>query len=306
MQIYKKINTNLSKTLILQRLIRTNMSIFSNKQSLEKHLKNHRLLNESIGFVPTMGALHQGHLSLIKQSLAENHVTVVSIFVNPTQFNNPEDLKKYPRTLEKDYQLIQSISEKVLVFTPNVEEMYSQNVHAVSYDFQGLEKTMEGKNRPGHFDGVGTIVSKLFDIVLPNKAYFGEKDFQQLQIIRKLVEIKNYPIEIIGCPIFRHSSGLAMSSRNELLSEQGKNQAKFIYQTLEKARENFSNKSIEEVKEIVHRAFKTNKNFNLEYFEIAEEKSLKPELEKKTDKKYRGFLVAHLENVRLIDNISLN
>jgi len=282
------------------------MDIFETKKALSKHinsLKNKRL---DIGLVPTMGALHQGHLSLIRRALEENDFVVVSIFVNPTQFDNAEDLDKYPRTLERDINLLTVFGEKVIVYAPTADDIYDKNIQSEHYDFDGLENEMEGANRPGHFNGVGTIVGKLFEIVMPNRAYFGEKDFQQLQIIRKMVEKKNWNINIIGCPIFREKSGLAMSSRNERLSEKAKEEAVFIYETLLQAQEIFNQKSIREIKTFVEKQFDNHPNLQLEYFEIADEDTLQPAQTKQSEKKYRGFVVAHIENVRLIDNISLN
>ena len=173
------------------------MLIFNNKADLNKHIQSLKGKNTTIGFVPTMGALHQGHLSLLIESLQNNSITVISIFVNPTQFNNPDDLKKYPRTLENDVEKIKKVSNEILVYAPTVEDIYEGNTKSQNYFFDGLEHQMEGKFRPGHFDGVGTVVKKLFEIVKPTNAYFGEKDFQQLQIVRKLVEKEKIPVKII-------------------------------------------------------------------------------------------------------------
>ncbi|MEC4113704.1 pantoate--beta-alanine ligase [Myroides pelagicus] len=282
------------------------MFLFSTKADLQAYLKPMRDENKAIGLVPTMGAIHNGHLSLMEQSLNENDCTVVSIFVNPTQFNNAEDLAKYPRTLERDMEFIASLSDKIVIFAPAVEEIYGDNAIAQAFDFNGLENEMEGASRPGHFDGVGTIVSKLFDLVLPNRAYFGEKDFQQLQIIRKMVEIMKTPVQIIGVPIFRNNQGLAMSSRNERISAKGLEEATFLYEILLQAKKMFVTESSEKVQQFVENEFKNNPTFDLEYFTIADEESLKPILQKVEGHKYRGFLVAHIEGVRLIDNLSFN
>lgn len=281
------------------------MPIFTQKDALIKHLQPYLDGNIPVGFVPTMGALHQGHLSLISQSVAHNGITVVSIFVNPTQFNNPDDLLKYPRTLEADVQKIATVSPDVLVFAPEVDEMYDGNTQSAHYDFDGLENKMEGAHRPGHFDGVGTIVKKLFDIVRPTNAYFGEKDFQQLQIVKKLVEKNNMPINIVGCPISREDSGLAMSSRNERLTPGERTGAALIYKILQEARENFKTQSIALVKQHALEAFKTHPEFTPEYFEIADEDTLEPATLTE-NRKYRAFIAVFLGNVRLIDNISLN
>ncbi|MFT5229919.1 MAG: pantoate--beta-alanine ligase, partial [Urechidicola sp.] len=199
---------------------KTTMHIFNGKEALMDHLKSIKTLNSTIGFVPTMGALHQGHLSLMQESLAENDSTVVSIFVNPTQFNNPEDLSKYPRTLEADIAKISGLSSEIILYAPSTEDVYEGKILSQEFDFDGLENQMEGKFRPGHFNGVGTIVKRLFEIVVPTNAYFGEKDFQQLQIVKKMVEKNNLTVNVKGCAIFREANGLAMSSRNERLSEQ--------------------------------------------------------------------------------------
>lgn len=282
------------------------MLIFDNKESLTSFLRPLQSQNKTTGFVPTMGALHDGHLSLIKNSLDKNHITVVSIFVNPTQFNNVEDLEKYPRTLEADVKKIKQISAQVLVYAPTVSDIYQENTSSSSFAFDGLENQMEGKHRPGHFDGVGTIVKKLFEIINPTNAYFGEKDFQQLQIVKKLVEKEKMNVEIVGCPIFREANGLAMSSRNERLSKSAREQSSFIYKTLQAVQADFEKKSLTELNEFVKNAFSEHPEFSLEYFEIAEESTLLPALEKDKTKKYRAFIAIFIENIRLIDNISLN
>jgi pantoate--beta-alanine ligase len=282
------------------------MLIFNKKSDLSAFLSPLILQNKSIGFVPTMGALHKGHLSLLEKSLSENEITVMSIFVNPTQFNNAEDLDKYPRTLERDVQIMQELSNNIIVYAPEVEYIYEGNTISESFEYEGLENQMEGKHRPGHFDGVGTIVKRLFEIIKPEKAYFGEKDFQQLQIVKKLVSKHNIPVEVIGCPIHREANGLAMSSRNERLSVLAKEKAAIIYQILLAAKDVFQNHSAEESTKFVVDEFKKHTEFELEYFEIAEETTLLPISEKENDKKYRGFIALFIENIRLIDNISLN
>ena len=282
------------------------MLIFNKKSDLGAFLRPFIKQNKSIGFVPTMGALHKGHLSLLKKSLTENSITVMSIFVNPTQFNNTEDLDKYPRTLKRDVQIMQDLSNSIIVYAPDVEDIYEGNTVSENFEYDGLENQMEGKHRPGHFDGVGTIVKRLFEIVQPNKAYFGEKDFQQLQIVKKLVSKYNIPVEVIGCPIHRETNGLAMSSRNERLSETAKENAAIIYQILNNSKEIFKTNSTEETINWVENEFKKHPEFQLEYFEIADEATLIPVSEKETNKKYRGFIAIFIENIRLIDNISLN
>jgi pantoate--beta-alanine ligase len=281
------------------------MHVFQTQIELQFELNKAKNQSKNIGFVPTMGALHQGHLSLLEKSLAENEITVLSIFVNPTQFNNADDLKKYPRTLEKDVELVKKLNTNILVYAPSVTDIYEGNTISTSFNYDGLENQMEGKHRPGHFDGVGTIVNKLFDIIKPTKAYFGEKDFQQLQIVKKLVAKHKIPVDIIGCEIFRESSGLAMSSRNERLSESGRKESKLIYKILLQAKNKFISKSANEVVIFVEKEFKKHTNFNLEYFEIAAEDTLLTCKRKVKNKKYRGFIAVFIENIRLIDNISL-
>ena len=282
------------------------MLIFNRQEELKNHLKSVSGPNTTIGFVPTMGALHKGHLSLIKNSLAENQITIVSIFVNPTQFNNAEDLEKYPRTIEIDTEKIEAVSKEVIIFAPSVEDIYQGNTVSASFNFDGLENQMEGAYRPGHFDGVGTIVKRLFEIANPTNAYFGEKDFQQLQIVKKMVKKHNLSVNVIGCPIFREENGLAMSSRNERLSLKAREDAALIYKTLKTAKEKFGTNSAKEITEYVENVFKQNAEFKLEYFEIADEEELISSAENKKDKKYRAFIAVFINNIRLIDNIALN
>lgn len=258
----------------------------------------------TIGFVPTMGALHKGHLSLIKQAKLENDFVVVSIFVNPTQFDNKSDLDNYPTTIDADLELLKEVNCD-FVFIPSVKEIYATNIQSVKFDFGAIAQQMEGKFRDGHFDGVGTIVKRLFEIVNPNKAYFGEKDFQQLQIIKKLIDITDLPIEIIGCKIFREKDGLAMSSRNTRLTSAYRKAAPFIYKTLKKAKKKFDTKSAEEVTKWVEKKFKKHPLLKLEYFVIANEKDLKTITKKEKDQKYRAFLAVFAGDIRLIDNLSL-
>jgi pantoate--beta-alanine ligase len=282
------------------------MLIFKTQKDLKRHLTLIFNGTKTIGFVPTMGALHKGHLSLIQKSISENDATVMSIFVNPTQFNNPADLDKYPRTLEADVKKLKQVSDKIIVFAPSEEDIYEGTTKAETFDFDGLEYEMEGKHRPGHFDGVGTIVKRLFEIVKPNKAYFGEKDFQQLQIVKKMVEKNLLPVEVIGQPIFREANGLAMSSRNERLTSNQRENAAFIYQTLQEAKNKFGTKNAAEVKNWVENQFKNNTDFELEYFEIADDETLKSIQTKESNKKYRAFIAVFINDIRLIDTLSLN
>ena len=282
------------------------MLIFNKKSDLSAFLSPLSHQNKSIGFVPTMGALHDGHLSLLKKSLAENDVTVMSIFVNPTQFNNADDLEKYPRTLEEDVKKMGKISDAIIVYAPSVSDIYEGNTVSESFEYDGLEHQMEGQHRPGHFNGVGTIVKRLFEIIKPTTAYFGEKDFQQLQIVKKLVTLYAIPVEIIGCAIFREASGLAMSSRNERLSPDARKKAAAIFEILQQAKLKFENQSISETIQFVQNEFEKRPEFELEYFEIADETTLLSTEVKEPTKKYRGFIAVFIEKIRLIDNISLN
>ncbi|MEP6929661.1 MAG: pantoate--beta-alanine ligase [Flavobacterium sp.] len=284
----------------------TAMHIFYGKAALIAYLKTIKTTNSTIGFVPTMGALHQGHLALMQRSLKENDDTVVSIFVNPTQFNNPEDLAKYPRTLEEDVKKMTALSDKIILYAPSVEDIYEGNTVSQNFDFDGLENQMEGKFRPGHFNGVGTIVKRLFEIVTPTNAYFGEKDFQQLQIVKKMTEKNNMPVNVVGCPIFREENQLAMSSRNERLTPDERKEAAIIYKTLTEAKEIFQTNTPEETIQFVENSFKKNQKFELEYFVIADESTLLPVDHKTKDKKYRAFIAVFVNSIRLIDTISLN
>lgn len=282
------------------------MHIFYGKAALIDFLKSIKTTHSTTGFVPTMGALHQGHLALMQKSLSENENTVVSIFVNPTQFNNPEDLAKYPRTLEEDVKKLTALSPKIILYAPTVEDIYDGQPVSQPFDFDGLENQMEGKFRPGHFNGVGTIVKRLFEIVEPTNAYFGEKDFQQLQIVKKMAAKNNLKVNVVGCPIYREPNNLAMSSRNERLSAGEREAAAIIFQTLNIAKEKFKNKSATSVSEWVQKSFEKNPMFILEYFVIADEATLLPCLRKNKNKKYRAFIAIVVNNIRLIDTISLN
>ena len=282
------------------------MHIFYGKAPLIAHLNSSQFIDSTIGFVPTMGALHDGHLALMERSIRENEYTVVSIFVNPTQFNNPEDLAKYPRTLEEDVRKITALNPEVIVYAPSVDDIYDGKPVSQSFDFDGLENQMEGKFRPGHFDGVGTIVKRLFEIVTPTHAYFGEKDFQQLQIVKKLVAKYSLPVSIVGCPIYREANQLAMSSRNERLSADERNQASIIYQTLLQAKILFQIENIASAIQLVQQTFENHPLFDLEYFVIADEETLMSSNTKEENKKYRAFIAVFVNNIRLIDTISLN
>lgn len=279
------------------------MQVFKEIKSLQKEL-NSKGQNQSVGFVPTMGALHEGHLSLVKSAKAENDVVVASIFVNPTQFNNASDLENYPVTLEEDLRMLEEAGCD-LVFTPSVSEMYAENVSSEVFSFDGLEHEMEGKFRAGHFDGVGTIVRRLFEIVNPTNAYFGEKDFQQLQIIRTMVKNLELSVNIIGCPIFREDDGLAMSSRNTRLTKEHRNAAPMIFRVLSEAKSRFGTENVNDIVQWVENEFKREPLLQLEYFEIADENTLKSVKKIENNANYRAFIAVFAGEIRLIDNINL-
>ena len=280
------------------------VKILKNRQELSDYILKIKENGQKIGFAPTMGALHEGHLSLYEKARKENDIVISSIFVNPTQFNNPEDLEKYPRTIEKDIELLQQTQNVDAVYIPQIEDIYSDGLERKKYDFEGLENEMEGKFRPGHFDGVGTVVEELFRQVQPNNAYFGEKDFQQLMIIKKLVEKLSLPINIIGIPIYREKNGLAMSSRNMRLTSEQRESAKIIFETLVKVKDLFHQQTLDEIHQFVENTF-NNSDFELEYFIIANEKTLREISEIKSNETYRAFIVVVIDGVRWIDNIQL-
>lgn len=273
----------------------------SDLQAIIEQLKND---GKSIGLVPTMGALHKGHLSLVKNSISNNDITVVSIFVNPTQFNNPNDLASYPRTVEKDLELLQTVGCDV-VFAPEADDIYSKSEtdSRFEFDFEGLDKVMEGKFRPGHFNGVVQIVSKLFDLVRPDRAYFGEKDFQQLAIIRLMTRRYNLPIEIVPCPIVREDSGLALSSRNSLLKDNEKQVASHIYAVLNESRQFVPQTEVEELKQCVIAAIEQKPELKVEYFDIVDGHTLKSIVKWDESGYIVGCITVFCGNVRLIDNI---
>ena len=281
------------------------MPVITTKKELD-HRLSAGAQNERLGLVPTMGALHHGHATLVEKAVAENECVVVSIFVNPTQFDDDEDFEKYPHTLDQDIVLLEGISDDIVVFAPSADEIYDHHVHSKIYDFDGLDKVMEGSFRDNHFNGVGTIVENLLLLVRPDRAYFGEKDFQQLQIIKKLVAANDIPVEIIGCPIVRETGGLAMSSRNERLSVSLRREAAFIYKTLRTAKEKFGTESAEYVLDWAKKQFENHPDLQLEYFEITDVDTLTPVQRKIPTIKYRAFVAVYTEGVRLIDNIALN
>lgn len=282
------------------------MQVITTKQELVRQIKACLRQNKTIGLVPTMGALHEGHAALVRQAVAENDVCVVSVFVNPTQFNNPEDLLKYPRTLTKDVELLTDLGVH-FVFAPSLEEMYTpeEMQQPFSFDFNGLDAVMEGKMRPGHFNGVVQVVSRLFDLVQPTRAYFGEKDFQQLAIIHHMVESSEMKerfsgLQIIDCPIVREESGLALSSRNQRLSDEEKQIAVNISQTLFASMNWAKTASVAEVQQRVIDTINAVDGLEVEYYEIVDKYTLQS-----TDcwDNAVGCVTVYCGPVRLIDNI---
>ena len=279
------------------------MKLVKTVKELQENLQPLRVCG-TVGFVPTMGALHKGHISLVDNAANGNNIVVVSIFVNPTQFNSNEDLERYPRNLETDLKMLANVGCD-LVFAPSVAEMYPVPDNR-KFQFGALETVMEGKYRPGHFNGVAQVVSKFFDMIKPDKAYFGLKDFQQLTIVKSMVKQLNLPIEIVSCPIIREKNGLAMSSRNELLSAEERENASIISETIFMAKELVGQKSVQELVNWVTERINLNPFLNVEYFEIVDDTNLQPvkNWEDKTTK--IGCIAVHCGKVRLIDNIVLN
>lgn len=275
------------------------MIVVETIKKLKQELENYK--SKNVGFVPTMGALHSGHISLVERSVKENDVTVVSVFVNPTQFNDKADLERYPRTEEADKKLLEAAGCDI-VFMPQVEEMYPEEDTRV-FNFGCIETVMEGKYRPGHFNGVAQIVSKLFYAVEPTRSYFGEKDFQQVAIIRDMVRQLNLPVEIIACPIIREESGLARSSRNELLSEEERKKAALISQVLSKSVNFAKEMSVEEVKNWVCEQFTHDEVFKMDYYDIVDGNSLQSVSSWEDSDYIVGCIAIYCGKIRLIDNI---
>jgi len=280
------------------------MEIFNTITAVKKSLELYRNQGKSIGLVPTMGALHEGHLSLIRKCINDNSITVVSIFINPTQFNDPDDYKRYPRDLDLDLKILKQYSCDV-VFVPSVDEMYPEKDTRI-FNFGSLDKHMEGKYRPDHFNGVALVVTKLFEIINPHKAYFGEKDFQQLAIIKDLTKKLDLPVTIIGCPVIREKDGLAMSSRNSLLSPEERKSATIIFSTLNKIKSQTGKMSVNGVKNYVRDTINKDPLLEIEYFEIVDAYELKP-IKKWTENiPSVGCIAIHVGQVRLIDNIKFS
>jgi len=281
------------------------MEVITDQKSLALALKPFREAKQAIGLVPTMGALHAGHLSLVARAMAENKVVVVSIFVNPTQFNSQEDLDNYPESLLADCALLETMGQQVIVFAPGKKEMYPEGLTPKNFNFNGLDLLWEGADRPGHFNGVGTVVEKLFTAVPANRAYFGEKDFQQLAAIRQLVALHQWPIEIIGCAIVREPHGLAMSSRNERLSPENRKAAAVIFKALTEAAKNFKNTSLNELKNEAITALEKTPGLSVFYFEAVQASTLLPINNTKSHENARLICAVSLQGVRLIDNMAL-
>ena len=277
------------------------MKLVHTIQELRAELDIQRKAGKKIGFVPTMGALHEGHASLVRRAVAENEIVVVSVFVNPTQFNDKNDLLKYPRTLEADCELLEK-EGTAYVFAPSVEEIYPEP-DTRQFSYAPLDTVMEGKFRPGHFNGVCQVVSKLFMMVEPDVAYFGEKDFQQLAIIREMVKQMNFPLQIVGCPIVREADGLALSSRNARLSDEQRKQALEISQTLFKSQKYAASHTLAETQKFVEESIAAAEGLELEYFEIVDGMTLQKIASWEDTDYIVGCITVFCGEVRLIDNI---
>lgn len=279
------------------------MKVFKSKHTLVETLGHYRAQGKTIGLVPTMGMLHKGHLSLVSKAVEENDLAVCSIFVNPTQFNNKEDFDKYPKNIDADLELLNGVGCDV-VFIPDQEQMYPDGASGEDFDFGDLTKNMEGKFRPGHFSGVAAIVKRLTSLVKPDRSYYGEKDYQQLLVVKSLFQKMGFKGEVIGCDILREKCGLAMSSRNERLSEGDKRKACFLYECLSDARDLLFRSEPKAVEAEIKSRFLLKPEFELEYFVIADEQTLKP-LNHGDLSRARIFTAAHLSGVRLIDNLKV-
>ncbi|SCD21326.1 Pantothenate synthetase [Proteiniphilum saccharofermentans] len=277
------------------------MRVIHTIAGLKELLQQHRQEGKTIGFVPTMGALHKGHITLVERCVAENDICVVSIFVNPTQFNNQEDLRLYPRTPEEDYELLRSTGADV-VFAPSVEEIYPGPDIRI-FDFGLLDKVMEGAFRPGHFNGVAQVVSKLFAFVEPHKAYFGEKDFQQLAIVREMVKQQELPVEIVGVPTVREQNGLAMSSRNQRLSVEQREHASEIHRIMRESTLLTEEQSPDQIIHFVTGSINNVPDLRVEYFGIVDGDSLQPVSTWQDSGNIVGAIAVYCGDVRLIDNI---
>ena len=281
------------------------MLIFNKINKTKNYIKALRAKNHQIGFVPTMGALHNGHLSLIKNSLNENDNTIVSIFINPTQFENEQDFMKYPYEIESDIKKLEEISKKIILFSPSNHEIYQDKIISEKFNFNNLDKFMEGKYRKGHFEGVATIVNKLLNAIEPTKIYFGEKDFQQLRIIENLIKKRHPQINLIRCETIRHKNGLAFSSRNKKLNNYSLKIATNLYKALNFVRHNIHTADLKNIKKQALKYLSQFPEIKIEYLEIADEETLTTVENCVNGKKYRVFIAAYIFEVRLIDNIKL-
>jgi pantoate--beta-alanine ligase len=278
------------------------MKIFRTIKEIKENISFQKVSGKTIGFVPTMGALHHGHLSLIENARKENDITVCSIFINPIQFNNKEDYIKYPRSTESDILMLEKANCDFL-FIPEESEMYPDD-EVINYDLGGLDKNMEGAFRPGHFNGVAVIVKKLLDIVEPDRAYFGQKDFQQLAIIKYFVKQNKIPVQIIGCQTVRENDGLAMSSRNQRLTPEQRAVAPLIYKTLMSAQAEAGSKDIKTLKSLVEEEISKCSLMKLEYFDIVDAETLQKVQDLKNHRSVVACIAVYLGNVRLIDNVN--
>lgn len=279
------------------------MKIIRTLYDMTEYRARQRDRGATVGFVPTMGALHEGHLSLVKQAVKENTVTVVSVFVNPIQFNNPEDFEKYPRTEEEDFKLL-AASGVDAVFAPSAEEMYNEDPHQKKYELGKVAEVMEGKYRPGHFQGVAKVLDVLFRLVDPHRAYFGEKDFQQISVVRNLVKAEGLKLEIVACPIKRASDGLALSSRNERLSLEQRKLAPEIYNTLKYSVEYSRDHSVRATHDTVVEHLDSIPGMKVEYFDIVDARTLMPIEEWEESDWIVGCITVYCGEIRLIDNIA--
>ncbi len=277
------------------------MKVIYQLSEFKKYRESLDSFSQKIGFVPTMGALHKGHLSLLEKAKKSSDISIVSIFVNPSQFNDPKDLKNYPRNVETDLKLLSPYNPDI-VFIPEVDDIYPEPDNR-KFEFGILDKVMEGKHRPGHFNGVAQVVSRLFDIVQPHLAFFGQKDFQQLAIIKSLVKQLDYKIEIVSCPIIREKNGLAMSSRNQLLTKKEREESAFLYEVLQEAKSLFPSTSLDVIVGLVSEKINTKPIFQLDYFELVDSDNLKPVKEWDYKSELIACIAVKINKIRLIDNL---
>lgn len=278
------------------------MKLIQSCDELKAWIGSNVAADKSIGFVPTMGALHMGHISLVKKAIQLNDIIIVSIFVNPTQFNDPKDLEKYPRTMEEDMALLSAYKIDV-IFAPSVNEIYPNGEKSnTKYNLGGLDTYMEGAHRPGHFNGVVQVVLRLLDLIKPNSLYMGQKDFQQFSIIQYVLKDLNLPVELVVCPIKREANGLAMSSRNERLSPLARANASIIYKCLKRSKVLLISQSVEKVKNYVEKKFEKT-SFELEYFDIVDVFTLSPINDISQSEYVAACIAVSIEKIRLIDNI---